>query len=462
MASPSPLKQLANLIVASVERIDAACNTQGVSFPSLDEPISPSSEEIRHQPDVSQAINVIVAAATQLIATARVPTISVVTLGLQWAAISSLGVANDTNIPEILREAGPQGLHVNEIAKKNGLDPARIGRVLRTLATIHVFKEVKPDVFANNALSSVLDTGKPIEALLEDPMGKHDGTSGIPAIVGHTTDEVYRAGTQLSTVLRDPKWGHSQEPTEAALNKAFNTPLPPFEWLELPENAYRLRRFGVGMDGTSKIFPAGAVLQVADVAGGIGSVSMIIAKAYPHLKIFVEDREQVVPEAKKFWDSSLPDALSSGRVSLVPIDMFAAQPAVGQNADLYILRQILHDWSDKYAAKILTQLRAAAGSKSKLLVIESILSYACEQPADELTISGAQAKVVAPAPLLPNFGGAGAPSYFGDLLMLAIQNGQERTLLHFSNLLKSTGWELKEVRRPPTGIGHSYLVSMPV
>ena len=40
------------------------------------------------------------------------------------------------------------------------------GRILRLLATNHVFIEVSPDVFATNRLSSVLDTGKSVEELL--------------------------------------------------------------------------------------------------------------------------------------------------------------------------------------------------------------------------------------------------------------------------------------------------------
>ena len=39
-------------------------------------------------------------------------------------------------------------------------------RVLRLLATSHIFIEVSPDVFANNRLSSVLDTGKSVEGLI--------------------------------------------------------------------------------------------------------------------------------------------------------------------------------------------------------------------------------------------------------------------------------------------------------
>jgi hypothetical protein len=39
-------------------------------------------------------------------------------------------------------------------------------RLLRLLATNHIFKEVSPDVFASNRLSSALDTGKSVEELL--------------------------------------------------------------------------------------------------------------------------------------------------------------------------------------------------------------------------------------------------------------------------------------------------------
>jgi len=72
--------------------------------------------------------------------------------------------------------------------------------VLRLLATNYIFTEVSPDVFANNRLSSTLDTGKSVEELLArfaprlvhssndeltivSPESKHIGTSGIPSIL---------------------------------------------------------------------------------------------------------------------------------------------------------------------------------------------------------------------------------------------------------------------------------------
>jgi hypothetical protein len=43
-----------------------------------------------------------------------------------------------------------------------------VARVLRVLATQHIFKEVSPDVFANNRLSSIFDTGKSVDLLIAE------------------------------------------------------------------------------------------------------------------------------------------------------------------------------------------------------------------------------------------------------------------------------------------------------
>lgn len=76
-------------------------------------------------------------------------------------------------------------MHLTEIAKQANADPQKLGTllllrticletliplspiapVLRLLSAQWVFKEVKPDVFANNRLSSVLDKGKTVAEL---------------------------------------------------------------------------------------------------------------------------------------------------------------------------------------------------------------------------------------------------------------------------------------------------------
>lgn len=42
----------------------------------------------------------------------------------------------------------------------NALIHIPVGRIIRYLVIHHVYRELKPDVFANNRISATLDTGK--------------------------------------------------------------------------------------------------------------------------------------------------------------------------------------------------------------------------------------------------------------------------------------------------------------
>ncbi len=58
-----------------------------------------------------------------------------------------------------------------------------------------------------------------------------------------------------------------------------------------------------------------------------------------------------------------------------------------QGADVYLLRSILHDWSDVYCGQILNRLREAARPRSKLVVIDVVLSYAVQSDGGVLLAS---------------------------------------------------------------------------
>ncbi|KAI0041342.1 hypothetical protein FA95DRAFT_1466982, partial [Auriscalpium vulgare] len=77
---------------------------------------------------------------------------------------SALAFVNETNIADVLKNV-PQGLHVQDISKEIGVDSVKIARILRYLATRHVFREISPNVFANNRISSFLAKSRPLKAL---------------------------------------------------------------------------------------------------------------------------------------------------------------------------------------------------------------------------------------------------------------------------------------------------------
>lgn len=156
----------------------------------------------------------------------------------------------------------------------------------------------------------------------------------------------------------------------------------------------------------------------------------------------------------------MPEAVTSGRVQLqgwclnsrsnFPCsssenpahDFFTPQP-VREPAVFYVCT-IMHDWSDKYCIKILTQLRAAAGKDTHLIVTDNIISYASPPSTLPKEIPGVVFSTM-PEPLLPNKGEAGVMPYLADMQMLTGQNGSERTVMQYDRIFEESGWRLTRV-----------------
>ncbi|KAG5654340.1 hypothetical protein H0H81_004294 [Sphagnurus paluster] len=145
---PHPLRALVETMLSGIETLEAAHATYGVPYPSLDDPHripTPLDDDVH----VIAATNLIVAASAQILATARKPIETLQNHALSMYMTTSLGFVIEANIADILKDAG-QG---------------RIGRVLRHLAAHHIFKEVSPNVFANNQISSLLAKAKSLEEI---------------------------------------------------------------------------------------------------------------------------------------------------------------------------------------------------------------------------------------------------------------------------------------------------------
>jgi hypothetical protein len=95
-------------------------------------------------------------------------------------------------------------------------------------------------------------------------------------------------------------------------------------------------------------------------------------------------------------------------------DFFLPQPV--KDADVFLLRQITHEWSDEKTIQILQRLCDAAKPTTHLVLIEHIVPSVVEEPTSIKAIPGAL-RPTAPAPLLPNFGVASSAIYFRDMLV---------------------------------------------
>ena len=105
---------------------------------------------------------------------------------------------------------------------------------------------------------------------------------------------------------------------------------------------------------------------VVDIGGSHGSLSIAIAHRHPTISFVVQDRAAVAREGR----ARLPPQLAN-RVNFMAHDFFNEQPIL--DADVYLLRWILHDFSDKYAVRILRGLKPALKDGAKIIIMEHVL-----------------------------------------------------------------------------------------
>lgn len=117
---------------------------------------------------------------------------------------------------------------------------------------------------------------------------------------------------------------------------------------------------------------------IVDVGGGPGHVSMELAKQHPALRFEVQDLAETVAVGAQKCPVELKD-----RITFVAHDFFEVQGAHDVSADApitYFARFILHDWSDKYATKILDALAKSMRRGDRLILNEVVIPRAGELP----------------------------------------------------------------------------------
>lgn len=112
-----------------------------------------------------------------------------------------------------------------------------------------------------------------------------------------------------------------------------------------------------------KFLKAGTVV---DIGGSLGCTSIAISREAPRMHCIVQDQPDVVSVGQ----AQLPLDMK-GRVTFMEHDFFKQQPI--KAAEVYLLRWILHDWSDTYAIRILRALTPALTHSSKILICEHVM-----------------------------------------------------------------------------------------
>jgi hypothetical protein len=276
---------------------------------------------------------------------------------------------------------GTNGATPAEIAAQVGLEADALDRMLRLLAAHGIFERTTDGRYAHSPASLLLRSDHP------HSLRSYVRMNGMPAFWDRYTELAATARTgrpkQDFASLVDYLAAHPEESAifNAAMVSKSRTVLPAVA------AAYDFSSFGT----------------IVDVGGGRGHLLKLILERTPSARGILFELGYVIGDARP-----------ARRLELVAGDFFAGPlPA----ADAYLLMDVLHDWNDADAARILAAVRKAAQPSARVLVIETLVP---ETPG-------------------PHFGKS------LDITMLAITGGRERTEAQYRALLAATGFRLARV-----------------
>lgn len=294
-------------------------------------------------------------------------------------AARCLHVIADFGVADAL---GEEPASAAALAERTGLDADALNRMLRLLAAHGVFAH-EGGGYVHTPASRLLRGDHPQSLRSFARMHGLEPMWGGFSSLAHAAKTGKPAGgwPAMLDYLR-------RHPAESAV---FNEAMVGKAWRVVPSviEAYDFRRCE----------------RIVDVGGGHGHLLRAILERVPHVTGVLFELPQVVAEV-----SNPPPP----RLELAAGDFFADPlPA----ADTYVLMDLLHDWPDADAARILAAVRRAAPVGARVLLVETLI---VDEPGRQF------GKVL-------------------DVIMLATTGGRERTAREHGRLLESAGFKLQRV-----------------
>ena len=280
---------------------------------------------------------------------------------------------------------------VEHLAAQTGTHAESLYRVLRALSVVGVMREREGRRFELTAVGRCLRTDHPqsmrFMAIFQTELNWQHWAR---------LDHCLRTGTNAVEPVRGQKPFDylSQNPRDAEI---FDRAMVNVSALE--------------MDSILAAYDFGRFATIADVGGGYGAFLASILHVYTEVRGVLFDMPHVVKGAAEFL-------AGKGLSSRVRIEGGSFFEGVPEGADAYVMKHIIHDWSDELSLRILRNLRARMAPTARLLLVEAVV----------------------PEPNVADF------SKFLDLEMLVVtEGGRERTRQEFRALLEAAGFELERI-----------------
>lgn len=284
--------------------------------------------------------------------------------GLLWDLVAGVqrtalaGALVDTGLADAL---GEQSRKPGEVAEELGLDAEVTVRVLRAAAA--------------SRLAHVEGDGRVRLSRMGAPL-RRDHPQSIAAWASYfaAAENAY-SYTQLVGLIRE-----GAEPS--GHRRAFGDSV----WDHFEKHPEEGARFGEAMRQMTAIdvaalargYPWPRRGVICDVAGGIGTLLAAILTRRKRARGVLVDASSVLAEAGPY----LTERGVGDRVECVPGDLFGELRA---QADVYVIKWILHDWSDEACVRLLQNLRATMPPGAKLVSIDQHLTPSFASPVTALS-----------------------------------------------------------------------------
>jgi hypothetical protein len=300
---------------------------------------------------------------------------------------AAIGVAAELGLADILRNGKKP---VSELASLTNTNEESLYRLMRMLASNDIFKEVHHRFFTITPLARALQEDH-IKYLITSHLSKFHFM-----VFGELMHTV-RTGISASELfINEPFYEHigKDEYKNALFNKAMTSASMLQISAVLP--FYHFSRFK----------------KIIDIGGGEGLFIAAILRKCPFSKGVVFD----LPQSSSNTREVLDIYKVTDRVDIITGSFFEKIP---EDGDLYVVKNILHNWDDNACIAILGNIRKVMSSKTRLLIIETFVEEANK----------------------PSFG------KMTDILMMAVTGGKERTIAEFKSLILASGLNVKKIYR---------------
>ena len=259
------------------------------------------------------------------------------------ARTQALGVIAELGVADRLDR---RGRTAEDLAAELGVDADALHRVMRFAAAFGV---LRLDHAGRFRLTRV---GRRLRS--DDPVSMRDWTRY------QALESTTRAWTDLEHTVRtgEPGFPH-----------VHGTSV----WSWFAEHPDEEERFAGGMRRVTEIMAPAIVAgypwpehgTVCDVAGGVGTLLAAMLEAKPGLRGVLVDGAGVLAQA----DGFLRGRGVRDRVELVDGDIFTGMSA---RADVFVLKDVLHDWGDDGSARVLRNVRATMQPGQRVVLCETL------------------------------------------------------------------------------------------